>query len=73
MAVRFLPLHFSLFASGSNGERASLFAASLQSSLLNWNRQDLDFLCLAVRDYTRGCEGPATALAFWDADPLDLG
>ncbi len=57
-----------------HGERAARFAASLQGSLLNLNRQDLELLCLAIRDHNKGLrEGPVTVLTCWDADRLDLG
>ncbi len=57
-----------------HGERAALFVASLQGSLLHLDTEDLDLLYQAIRDHSLGLtRGPITVLTCWDADRLDLG
>ncbi len=57
-----------------HGERAALFTASLQGSLVHLDTEGLDLLCQAIRDHSLGLtRGPITVLTCWDADRLDLG
>lgn len=57
-----------------HGDQAALFTASLQGSLLHLEQEELDLLCEAIRDHSKGLtRGPTTVLTCWDADRLDLG